>query len=98
MKNFINNKSDFKKVLEQVIAQTSQFMEEYPEIGIYKNIYQQLHFIWKVIFEEKRKPKEEEFDAIMIGNMAVKNFENDYPEYGRKLEELDYYFEHYETL
>ena len=98
MIDIINNKMEFENILEQVIAETTQLIESNQEIEVYDSILQQLLFIKQVRLEEKRHPTEEECDSIMIGNIAVKNFETDMPDYSRKLVELDYYFEFYDEL
>lgn len=98
MQDVISTKKDFSEVLEDTIEQTSALCADFPEIKIYNSVLAQLQFIKKVIILEKRKPTEEECDSIMIGNMAVKNFEDEMPEYSRKLVELDYYFEFYDEL
>ncbi len=98
MKDYINTKEEFKNILNESVAETKKLADAYKEIAVYDIVFQQLLFIKKVMLEEKRKPTEQECELIMIGNIAVKNFESDMPNFARKLIELDYYFEFYEEL
>ena len=47
---------------------------------------------------KQRSPTFEESELLLLGAIAVKNFEDTMPEYARKLSELDYYFDQFSAL
>lgn len=84
--------AEFKALLGQTIEEAHAYEKKYPDMPIYGNIGAQLAFVKKILVDEKRKPTKEESDSISLGMIAVKNFEDDMPEFSEKLEKINYAF------
>ncbi len=82
-------KSKYNKIIAEAILETKALMEKFPEISMYKSIYDQIVdiqdqiIIKKIIFTEA-----EIFDRYSLGSIAVKNFDIENDEFAQKLSDI----------
>jgi len=96
--DMIKTKTDYKKILTQTMLETAGYIHQFPEMGVYQQIAEELDQVHDVLFVQNRLPTFIECQLTSFAGIAVKNFADDNPEYYKKLSELSYYFERYEEL
>jgi len=77
------NKKNHKRILNVSIEDTKKMIEKFPEITIYKVIYDQLQSIKERINNNEVLTQEEIFNKYNFGAIAAKNF--DESDYGNNL-------------
>jgi hypothetical protein len=88
----------FEKLLYETIRETELLKKDYQDYTIFNNIHQQLLFVKSILIDERRKPDFLEIESTSIGAIALKNLDEEMPEYSKKLKEISYIFCEYEQF
>ncbi|MGY4385171.1 hypothetical protein ACVWYN_002207 [Pedobacter sp. UYP24] len=85
----VKTKKEYRDLMEYMLTETGSLIVRFPQIGIYKSIFDQLQDIKKTIIVEKKELDEDETDErYNLGGMISKNFNSETELYARKLEDL----------
>ena len=85
----VDNKKDFVKLVQETLTETYELKNKFPDILIYKSIYNQLCDIEeKFIVKKEFLSDNEIFKRYSLGAIAVKNFDDTVEIYARKLEDI----------
>jgi hypothetical protein len=88
----IQSKGQWRLMLEDARRRTDEMLAFDPNRTMMKVIRAQLDFMEQCV-QGGRNPTKEEADRITLGPIAVKNLEEEDPEYARWLKALDYAFD-----
>lgn len=95
--DLIPTKAVFPVYLRDAIAQTQELKRQAPGLDILTIIERQLDFM-KNATQGGRVPSQAERMRTDIGPIAVRNFDETYPDYAHLLKELDYAFRRFDQL
>jgi hypothetical protein len=98
MEQEVKTKSEYKEILLSVITETETLCKQFPQINMYRSILNQLQYIYKIIFVEKRMPTKKDAEPLTLGAIAIKNFEYEEDPYARKLINIYGNFDDYDEL
>jgi len=83
----VTTKTEYRELLDNLKEETKKLVDKFPEITIYKSIYNQIIDIIKRINNKEILSEQEIYQQYSIGAIAVKNFDCDKDIYGRKLQD-----------
>ncbi|MDN5285266.1 MAG: hypothetical protein JWR38_1540 [Mucilaginibacter sp.] len=76
MKPFFEERDTYAQTLDQAIAETEQFIKQFPHLTIYRPILQQLLYIQNIVVTEKRRPNPKDVDQLTAAQISLKNFDD----------------------
>lgn len=84
----VNTKKEYKDLLNELGRESKILADKYPEISIYKSIYNQIADIQSMIHHNIKLSENELYNKYSIGTIAVKNFDCEEDIFGRKLQDV----------
>lgn len=89
MTNLISTKSEYRKVIDETLLETRELIQRFPELQIYKSIYDQILQIREdVLVRNLKMTLFEIIDKYTLGGIAVKNFDLEHDIYAQKLSDI----------
>ncbi|ANF52011.1 hypothetical protein A0O34_16485 [Chryseobacterium glaciei] len=84
----VNTKKEYNNLLSELSIESKNLADKYPEISIYKSIYNQIIDIESMISNNIKLSENDIYKKYSIGAIAVKNFDCENDIFGRKLQDL----------
>lgn len=84
----VNTKKEYNNLLSELSIESKSLADKYPEISIYKSIYNQIIDIESMISNNIKLSENDIYKKYSIGAIAVKNFDCENDIFGRKLQDL----------
>lgn len=92
----IQSRADFALVLEHTVEQT-EALSEASAFPVFELVRKQLDFM-RQSTADGAEPSEADRQRTDLGPVAVRNFDDSYPDYATLLKALDYAFRRYDRL
>ncbi|WP_312901930.1 immunity protein Tsi6 family protein [Chryseobacterium taichungense] len=84
----VTTQKEYKNLLNELSVESKNFADKYPQVSIYKSIYNQINDIKNAISNNIRLSENEIYERYSIGAIAIKNFDCDQEIFGRKLQDV----------
>ncbi|WP_346985765.1 hypothetical protein [Chryseobacterium sp. POE27] len=73
----VTTQKEYKNLLNELSVESKNFADKYPQVPIYKSIYNQINDIKNTISNNIRLSENEIYERYSIGAIAIKNFDCD---------------------
>ncbi len=85
----VQTKKEYRELMEEILIETHGFVVKFPQITMYKSIFDQLYDIKNTIIIQQKELDEDEIDErYNLGGIVSKNFDSENELYARKLEDI----------
>jgi hypothetical protein len=82
-------KTNYKNILADVLEQTKKYVDEFPSIPMYQQIYNQhLDIKELIVIQHKILSGNEIYNRYTLGAIASKNFDLEHEVYAQKLSDI----------